>query len=192
MQAVLLFGFLIGVMLAIATLFFTMVGASIGIVSGTGVPSETEDIVARMHAGGTFWPIFAVFVMAMGGMIWFISRLALFTVATAATGAVHIFRTWSWTRAAQLSVLISVCLLSLMPYALYCFGCEWLIQVGALRTGGARIYSLFSIAAGLVALPLIWVQHALAVRLFCALAPADLCFQAMTASSDRRAMSEAE
>ena len=77
-QAVLLFGFLIGVMLAIATLFFTMVGASIGIVSGTGAPSETEDIVAQMHAGGTFWPIFAVFVMAMAGMIWFISRLALF------------------------------------------------------------------------------------------------------------------
>lgn len=173
-NATLLFTFLTAMFLAILILFFTMVGASIGIVSGVGDPAATDDIVAQMRSGGTFWPVFALFLAAIASVFWFVSRLFLFSVATAATGAIHIFRTWPWTKPAERVVVLSVSGLVLLPNLFYFLGCEWLVRTWGLGEAGAGQFVIFEMSTALLALPLIWLNHALAAQLYSALAPAEV------------------
>lgn len=82
---------------AIILLFFSLIGASLGVVSGEA-GQEITDMTAQLRQGGTFWPLFALFMMTLAGLFWFAVRMMLFAGATVNRGQVHVFRSWSWTK----------------------------------------------------------------------------------------------
>ncbi|MEM9180671.1 MAG: hypothetical protein AAGA89_13210, partial [Pseudomonadota bacterium] len=81
----------------IIVLFFSLIGSSLGVAAGEE-GREITDMTEQMRAGGTFWPLFALFLASLVGLFWFAVRLMLFAAASALRGQVHVFRTWYWTK----------------------------------------------------------------------------------------------
>ncbi len=52
---------------AIIVLFFSLIGASLGVVSGEA-GQEITDMTAQMREAGTFWPLFGLFLLTLLGV----------------------------------------------------------------------------------------------------------------------------
>ena len=141
-------------------LFFSLIGASLGVVSGEA-GQEITDMTAQMHAGGTFWPLFALFVMTLFGVFWFAVRMLLFAGATVIRAQVHVFRSWSWTKghflvlAPLTLVLLIAPITALSVVAAYLNG----YIIGAAETPLQA--GLTAAIAALLLLPSAWLGHGL-------------------------------
>ena len=150
-------------------LFFSLIGASLGVV--TGAPGEEiTDMTAQMRASGTFWPLFAVFVMTLFALFWFAVRMMLFAAATSSRGTVHVFRTWYWTKGAFATLAPAMVALVAVPVTgLSFFGYAIAnIILGIPETGLET--GLFAGIVMLVTVPSAWLGHGFAAASFAALA----------------------
>ena len=154
------------ILFSIWTLFFAMVGASVGIVSGDGDASQISDITELMQQGGTFWPLFIVFVTSFFALFWFVTRLMTFAAATSYRAQVHVFRTWAWTKGyfrqlgPALFGLVFVPLVAGVMVGVMSGQAIWGNEPTALEAG---------LAAGLTMLagmPAAWLGHALAAAAY--------------------------
>ena len=188
--ATLLVGFLIGMAVAVFILLFTMVAGSF-VVATSGEASNIQDVVAMMMRTGIFWPIFVIFLLSLGMLIWFVSRLFLYGVATAATGQIHIFRTWAWTKTAEGVVFLSFLALVSAPNIIWYGVRVQLESAWAMAEGPALAYVQLEFVLALLFLPFIWLQQALAVNLYRQLAPTEAA-QDTTSDSDKARISAPE
>lgn len=157
---------------SIIVLFFSLIGASFGVVSGEP-GQEITDMTAQMREGGTFWPLFAVFVATLFGVFWFAVRLMLFAGASSVRNQVHVFRTWYWTKGhfrvlgPLMIALIAVPVISL----------SWLAQqiVGAaIGASDAPLQMALSTAlVSLILLPSAWIGHGFAASALDRLGPSE-------------------
>lgn len=148
-------------------LFFSLIGSSLGVVSGEA-GQDITDMTAQMREGGTFYPLFALFLLALLGVFWFAVRMMLFAVATVARGAVHVFRTWSWTKGYVLPMAAGLLVFMAVPAVLLGYVASGLIDALPALQGGA-------IAAGVTALvqaPAAWLGHSFAASVYTRIAPA--------------------
>ena len=151
-------------------LFFSLIGASLGVVSGeTG--QEITDMTQQMHANGTFWPLFAIFILTLFGVFWFAVRMMLFAAATSARGTVHVFRTWFWTKGAFSTLAPAMVALVAVPVM-------GLSYIGLIITNAALGPPETSLETGfyagllmLISVPGAWLGHGFAAAAFAALAP---------------------
>lgn len=155
-------------------LFFSLIGASLGVVSGDSTEisgGQITDMTAQMRDAGTFWPLFALFVLTLFGVFWFVVRLMLFAAATVSRQAVHVFRSWAWTKG-HFKVLgpLMVLLIALPIGAL-----GWLAhQVSSLVIGADVTPLTAALSASLsmlVLAPSAWVGHGFAAEVYRRLAP---------------------
>lgn len=142
----------------IIVLFFSLIGASLGVVSGEA-GQEITDMTAQMHEGGTFWPLFALFVMTLFGVFWFAVRMMLFAGATVIRSQVHVFRSWSWTKGHFLILAPLMLILLIAPFAALSFVAvnlnDFIIgtAVTPLQAGAAAVIT------ALLLLPSAWLGH---------------------------------
>ncbi len=144
-------------------LFFSLIGSSLGVVSGEA-GQDITDMTAQMREGGTFYPLFALFLLTLLGVFWFAVRMMLFAAATASRGTVHVFRTWSWTKGYALPMAIGAMTFIVLPVSLLSYAAS---SVMGLSQNAA-------ISAGIVALvqlPAAWLGHAYAAAIYTRLAP---------------------
>ncbi len=154
----------------IVVLFFSLIGASLGVASGEA-GQEITDMTAEMRAGGTFWPLFALFLATLVGLFWFAVRLMLFAAASVLRGQVHVFRTWYWTKG-QVRVLaplmIGFIILPILGLSLI----ARLVNSAALGAPETPLETGVSVAlATLILLPSAWLGHAFAASVYERLAP---------------------
>lgn len=152
-------------------LFFSLIGASLGVVSGeTG--QEITDMTLHMRVSGTFWPLFALFMLTLFGVFWFAVRMMLFAAATSARGTVHVFRTWFWTKGAFMTLAPAMVALVMGPViALSYIG--FTIANAVLGTPGTSLETgLYAGLFMLISVPGAWLGHGFAAAVFAALAPA--------------------
>jgi len=148
-------------------LFFSLIGSSLGVVSGEA-GQDITDMTAQMREGGTFYPLFALFLLALLGVFWFAVRMMLFAVATVARGAVHVFRTWAWTKGYVLPLAAGLVVLIAGPAILLSYVATGLIDALPGLQGAA-------VAAGVSALiqaPAAWLGHSFAASVYTRIAPA--------------------
>ncbi len=146
-------------------LFFSLIGSSLGVVSGEA-GQDITDMTAQMREGGTFYPLFALFLLTLLGVFWFVVRMMLFAPATASRGTVHVFRTWSWTKGYALSMAIGAMTFIVLPVSL----------LGYAASTAVGLSQSAAISAGIVALvqlPAAWLGHAYAAAVYTRLAPND-------------------
>jgi len=154
----------------IILLFFSLIGASLGVVSGEA-GQEITDMTSQMRAGGTFWPLFAVFVMTLFGLFWFAVRMMLFAGATVIRSQVHVFRSWSWTKGhfrilAPLTIVFFILPVTLLTAAAH--------SVSGAIIGAADTPVKVGLSAGLSAfilLPSAWLGHGFAASALARLLP---------------------
>lgn len=166
----------------IIVLFFSLIGASLGVVSGEA-GQEITDMTAQMQEGGTFWPLFALFVMTLFGVFWFAVRMMLFAGATVIRSQVHVFRSWSWTKG-YFQVLAPLTLILLIaPFAALSFVAANLNDfiIGAavtpLQAGASAIIT------ALLLLPSAWLGHGVVSSVLAQLMP-DLADQTTTPAAN--------
>lgn len=146
-------------------LFFSLIGSSLGVVSGEA-GQDITDMTAQMREGGTFYPLFALFLLTLLGVFWFAVRMMLFAIATANRGTVHVFRTWSWTKGYALPMAVGAMAFIVLPVSLLGYSASSVM--GLSQSAG--------ISAGIVALvqlPAAWLGHAYAAAVYTRLAPVD-------------------
>lgn len=154
----------------IIVLFFSLIGASLGVVSGEA-GQEITDMTAQMHEGGTFWPLFALFVMTLFGVFWFAVRMMLFAGATVIHSQVHVFRSWSWTKGHFLILAPLSLILLIAPFAALSFVAANLSDfiigtaVTPLQAGAAAIIT------ALLLLPSAWLGHGVVSSVLAQLMP---------------------
>jgi len=159
------------IIFSIWTLFFSMVGASVGIVSGQGDAGQISDITELMQQGGTFWPLFIVFIASFFALFWFVARLMTFAAATSHRAQVHVFRTWAWTKGQFRRLGPALFGLVFLPLAA---GSVVGVFAGQAIWGNEPTAIEAALAAGLTMLactPAAWLGHALAATVYKALAP---------------------
>lgn len=155
---------------SIVVLFFALIGASLG--AGAGAPGQNiTDMTDQMRENGTFWPLFAIFIATLFGLFWFAVRLMVFAAASATRGAVHVFRTWYWTKGAFAILGPAAVLLILVPViAGFWISSVLVAAISAGMTPGTEV-----IAAGLVGalcqLPAAYIGHGFAATIYAHLAP---------------------
>lgn len=157
---------------AIIVLFFALIGASLGVASGeTG--QEITDMTAQMREAGTFWPLFAVFVLTLLGVFWFAVRMVLFAAATSARNQVHVFRTWYWTKGHFKTLAPLMVLFVILPLLICGFVASALMPLSA---GGAVTPLTMGASTTLFTVmltPSAWLGHGYAAAAYTALAPED-------------------
>lgn len=163
-------------------LFFSLIGASLGVVSGEA-GQEITDMTAQMHEGGTFWPLFALFVMTLFGVFWFAVRMMLFAGATVIRSQVHVFRSWSWTKGHFLVLAPLTLILLIAPFAALSFAAANLTDfiIGTAETplqAGAT-----AIIMALLLLPSAWLGHGVVSSVLAQLMP-DLADQTTTPAAN--------
>jgi hypothetical protein len=155
---------------SIIVLFFSLIGASFGVASGEP-GQEITDMTAQMREGGTFWPLFAVFVATLFGVFWFAVRLMLFAGASSVRNQVHVFRTWYWTKGHFRVLGPLMIVLIVVPIFLL----AWLAQLIVAATIGASDtpvqMALSTALVSLILLPSAWIGHGFAASVFAKLAP---------------------
>ncbi|MEM7329267.1 MAG: hypothetical protein AAF437_11040 [Pseudomonadota bacterium] len=150
----------------IIVLFFSLIGASLGVASSeTG--QEITDMTAQMRAGGTFWPLFTLFIATLLGLFWFATRLMLFAAASAVRGQVHVFRAWFWTKGAFLRLAPLMLGFVGLPIAILMSVGRALLErpESPLETG---VYAALMM---LILLPSAWLGHGFAASVYARLAP---------------------
>ncbi|MEM9571248.1 MAG: hypothetical protein AAF996_07265 [Pseudomonadota bacterium] len=157
---------------SIIVLFFSLIGASLGVATGEA-GQEITDMTAQMRDSGTFWPLFAIFAATLFGVFWFAVRLMLFAGASAVRGQVHVFRTWYWTKG-HFFVLAPLMLgLIVMPVLLL----TWLSQSVASSVFDAPStpfqLGLSTALVSLILLPSAWLGHGFAAGALAKLAPSE-------------------
>ncbi|MFN3212078.1 MAG: hypothetical protein ACE37M_03155 [Henriciella sp.] len=154
------------------TLFFALMGASLGVGTSDDV-ENISDMTAQMRAGGTFWPLFSLFLATLFGIFWFAVRIMTFAAATASRGRVHVLRTWYWTKGHFRSLGPVMLVLVVLPLvALIYLG----TQVSGAFIGAASSPIEAGLSAALVMLillPSAWLGHGFAATVFELLAPED-------------------
>ena len=147
---------------SIIILFFSLIGSSLGVVSGESSDNIT-DMAAQMREGGTFWPLFAVFIATLFGVYWFMTRMMIFAAASATRGAVHVLRTWSWTKG-QFRVLgPAMGLLIVAPLIVGSFIANF-VAGAVFGTGplSAPLTAAHSMLVMAILLPTAWIVHGFA------------------------------
>ncbi len=154
------------------TLFFALIGASLGVGASDDV-ANISDMTAQMRETGTFWPLFVLFLATLFGVFWFAVRIMTFAAATATRGRVHVLRTWYWTKGSFRTLAPAMLLLVVIPLIA-------LTYLGGLVSGALIGPPSTPIAAGVstavtmfVLLPSAWLGHGFAATAFDHLAPAE-------------------
>ncbi|MEM7459654.1 MAG: hypothetical protein AAF331_09325 [Pseudomonadota bacterium] len=154
----------------IVLLFFSLIGASLGVASGAA-GQEITDMTAEMRAGGTFWPLFVVFIATMLGLFWFAVRLMLFAGATVVRHQVHVFRTWYWTKGRVIILAPLMIIFIVLPISVLAV----IAQTGTTAIFGVLETPLemgISVAfVTLIMLPSAWLGHGFAASAYERLAP---------------------
>lgn len=161
--------FVIAAILATAiVLFFSLIGSSLGVVSGEA-GQDITDMTAQMRENGTFYPLSVLFMLTLLGVFWFAVRMMLFGVATAARGAVHVFRTWAWTKGYALPMAAGAPVFVVVPVIVFGYAADGLTRALPLAEN-------IALQAGLVAMfqvPAAWLGHAYAAAIYTRIAPPD-------------------
>ncbi len=155
---------------SIIVLFFSLIGSSLGVVSGEP-GQEITDMAAQMRDGGTFWPLFALFVATLIGVFWFAVRLMLFAGASVTRNRVHVFRTWSWTKGYFPVLALLMLILIIVPVAILSIIAA---QASTALIGATDTPSKAALATGVTALihlPGAWLGHGFAASVLARLAP---------------------
>ena len=151
-------------------LFFSLIGSSLGVVSGES-GQDITDMTAQMRAGGTFYPLFALFMATLVGVFWFAVRMMLFAAATVSRGAVHVFRSWAWTKGHFFVLAAGMATFVILPVIALSYA------AGAATTfvpQGIGEPAAAGLSAGLTAIaltPAAWLGHGFAAHALSALAP---------------------
>lgn len=152
------------------TLFFALIGASLGVGTSDDV-GNIADMTEQMREGGTFWPVFLLFLATLFGVFWFITRLMTFAAATASRGTVHVLRTWYWTKG-KFRILGPLLLgFVVVPFvALTYLG--GLVGEAVFSAEPTPLEAAMATALGvIILLPSAWLGHGLAATVFEHLAP---------------------
>jgi len=151
-------------------LFFSLIGSSLGVVSGTP-GQEITDMTAQMREGGTFWPLFALFIAALLGVFWFAIRMMLFAGATTTRAQIHVFRTWYWTKGQVRLLAPLMVFLIFVPIALLSLLASTVttLTLGVLETPLET--GLSTALTSFVLLPSAWIGHGFAAAALERLAP---------------------
>jgi len=151
-------------------LFFSLIGASLGVVSGEA-GQEITDMTAQMRAGGTFWPLFAVLVMTLFGLFWFAVRMMLFAGATVIRSQVHVFRSWSWTKGYFRILAPLMIVLIIVPVTLLTAAAHG-VSDAVIGVADTPVKAGLSAALSvLILLPSAWLGHGFAVSALARLLP---------------------
>ncbi|MEL6860207.1 MAG: hypothetical protein AAGL11_00075 [Pseudomonadota bacterium] len=156
---------------SIIILFFSLIGSSLGVVSGESSENIT-DMAAQMREGGTFWPLFALFIATLIGVYWFTARIMTFAAASATRGAVHVLRTWYWTKGQFRVLAPAVGLLIVIPLTLGAFVANLVVSgwVGTEPLSAATSAGLTMLVM-LILVPTAWIGHGLAASVYARVAP---------------------
>ena len=152
------------------TLFFALIGASLGVGTSDDV-GNIGDMTQQMREGGTFWPVFMLFLATLFGVFWFITRLITFAAATASRGTVHVLRTWYWTKGRfrvlgpLLLVLIALPLIALSYLSTWVGSALFSADPSPVEAALAAMLGL------MILLPSAWLGHGFAATAFVHLAP---------------------
>lgn len=161
--------FVIAAILATAiVLFFSLIGSSLGVVSGEA-GQDITDMTAQMRENGTFYPLSALFMLTLLGVFWFGVRMMLFGIATVARGSVHVFRTWAWTKGYALPMAAGALVFAIAPVFVLGFAADAL-------TGRLPLAENIALQAGLAAMfqvPAAWLGHGFAAAVYARIAPPD-------------------
>ena len=150
---------------SIVVLFFSLIGASLG--AGSGAPGQNiTNMTDQMRENGTFWPLFAVFIATLFGLFWFAVRLMVFAAASATRGAVHVFRTWYWTKGAFAVLGPAAILLIVLPM----IAAFWISDVLVAAVSPGMTTDTQLILAGLIGavcqLPAAYIGHGFAATVY--------------------------
>ncbi len=148
-------------------LFFSLIGSSLGVVSGEA-GQDITDMTAQMRDSGTFYPLFALFLLALLGVFWFAVRMMLFAVATVGRGAVHVFRTWSWSKGHVLPMAAGMILFMIVPAIVLGYGAAGLINA----LPGLQSAAMAAGFAVLLQVPAAWLGHSFSAAIYARIAPA--------------------
>ncbi len=154
----------------IILLFFSLIGASLGVVSGEA-GQEITDMTAQMREGGTFWPLFGLFLITLVGLFGFAVRMMLFAGATVIRARVHVFRSWSWTKG-QIRVLAPLMLILIVVPVIALSAAA--INLNAILNGAAETPAKAGLSAAitsLILLPSAWLGHGFASSVLARLMP---------------------
>ena len=155
---------------AIIVLFFALIGASLGVASGeTG--QEITDMTAQMREAGTFWPLFAIFVLTLFGVFWFAVRMVLFAAATSVRNQVHVFRAWYCTKGHFKTLAPLMVLFVILPL-LICGAVAGALVPSSTEDAVTPLATGVSTAVfAVLLLPGAWLGHGFAAAAYAALAP---------------------
>lgn len=155
---------------SIIVLFFSLIGASLG--AGAGEPGQNiTDMTAQMRENGTFWPLFVVFIATLFGLFWFAVRLITFAAASATRGAVHVFRTWYWTKGVFSTLGPAVLLFVLGPMIVGLWLATGISSALLTGTGSATEQVLAALIGAVCQLPAAYLGHGFVASVFERLAP---------------------
>ena len=154
------------------TLFFALIGASLGVGTSDDV-ANISDMTAQMRESGTFWPLFLLFLATLFGIFWFAVRIMTFAAATATRGRVHVLRTWYWTKGYFRTLAPAMLLLVVIPLTVLTY-IGGLVSVAIIGAPSTPIEAGVSTAIMMVVLlPSAWLGHGFAATVFDLLAPED-------------------
>ncbi|MEL7032980.1 MAG: hypothetical protein AAGK80_11910 [Pseudomonadota bacterium] len=154
----------------IVVLFFSLIGASLGVASGNA-GQEITDMTAQMRAGGTFWPLFALFVATLLGLFWFAVRLMLFASASTLRGQVHVFRTWYWTKGHVRTLAPIMVAFIVLPVAALSMLAQAINRAVIGTPESSLELGLSTSLIALILMPSAWLGHAFAASAYERLAP---------------------
>ena len=154
----------------IVVLFFSLIGASLGVASGQA-GQEITDMTAQMRAGGTFWPLFGLFIITLIGLFWFAVRLMLFASASAVRGQVHVFRTWYWTKGHVMTLAPLMVAFIVLPIIVLSTLAAPVLQTIIGIPDTPMELGLSASLATFILLPSAWLGHAFAASVYERLAP---------------------
>lgn len=159
---------IVAILATALVLFFSLIGSSLGVVSSEP-GQDIIDMTAQMREGGTFYPLFGLFLLALLGVFWFAVRMMLFAAATVARGAVHVFRTWAWTKGYVLPLSVGMVALIAVPVIALGYAANGLTGLLSSLQSGA----VSAVIACLIQVPAAWFGHSFAAAVYNRIAPAE-------------------
>ena len=139
-------------------LFFSLIGSSLGVVSGES-GQDITDMAAQMRQSGTFYPLFALFLLTLLGVVWFAVRMMLFATATATRDAVHVFRTWAWTKGHFSGLALGMLAFIALPVAALSYAAAVVIKATPLVADPALAAGTSAAISAILLVPAFWLAH---------------------------------
>lgn len=160
----------VAIILSMLVLFFALIPTALGVVMQQGVEPITAETIAdtspRELLGPVFWPTFLLFLMSIAGLFWFAARVMTFAAATSSKGAIHVFRTWPWTKGLFKTTGPAMFLLIAVPVA----ASTWAAHLITSALFGAELTALQAAMSGAISMvilgPAAWLGHGLAANVF--------------------------